>query len=264
LTFPSPTAATSPLFDSSGLILHAAPLTEFSWLRHGSTTRQFSPADADRTGELHHLRRHLALPDSTPIIHAQQKHTASVGVVDEDVLGKLTEDRRFVFAETDAIVCSCAGVMLAILTADCAPVFIVDQRTRCIALAHAGWKGTYGRIVQNTVRTMVRQGSRVEDLVAWVGPMISGCCYEVSREMVEEFREGFPDAVAAGVEFNHGRHLDLVTLNAWQLRDCGLAPEHVHTSGVCTMHANDRFYSYRGDNGTTGRIISAMCVVGAV
>ena len=88
--------------------------------------------------------------------------------------------------------------------------------------------------------------------------MISGCCYEVSPEMIEQFSAGFEDAIAAGVRFVEGRMLDLVNLNAWQAEHAGIPPVNVHRSGVCTMHEKGTFYSYRGDAGTTGRIISAI------
>lgn len=249
-------------FDNERLVAQALPLLQFPWLQHGSTTRHFSPADANRARELHHLRSHLQLPQDTPIFHAEQKHTSNVGMVKPEHVQQLTEDNRHVFLQTDAIVCPLAGVMIAILTADCAPVFFVDPVKRVTALAHAGWKGTFARIVQNTVDGMLQLGSRRENIVTWVGPMIGGCCYEVSPEMIEQFSAEFQQAIDQGITIARGRHLDLAALNTWQLQDAGLAPENIHQSGICTFDQKHTFYSYRGDNGTTGRIISAMAISG--
>lgn len=256
----SPVVAATYQFDKERLIAQALPLLQFPWLVHGSTTRHFSPANANRAYELHHLRSHLQLSLDVPIFHAEQKHTSNVGVVRPEHLQQLTDDNRHVFPQTDAIVCPMAKVMIAILTADCAPVFFVDPVTRIIALTHAGWKGTLARIVQKTVEQMTRLGSERKDIVTWVGPMIGGCCYEVSPEMVEQFQSEFREATDHGITIAKGRNLDLVALNTWQLQDAGVAPEHIHQSGICTLDQKDTFYSYRGDSGTTGRIISAMAI----
>jgi YfiH family protein len=245
-------------FTPDGMLAQATPFLNLPWLKHGSTTRSFSPPHASRTHELQHLRKYLELPTTTPIVHAEQKHTAHVAVFKPQDLAQLSDDYRHVYRQTDAIVCTYPGIMLAILTADCAPVFIVDTHTRNIALAHAGWKGTLGRIVEGTVASLLKQGSRAADLLAWVGPMISPCCYEVSPELVEQFREEFSDAAAVGCPVSEGRMLDLVSLNVYQLERAGVSRQNIFRSGVCTQHEKHNFYSYRGDAGTTGRIISCL------
>ncbi len=245
-------------FSADGMLARAVPLSQFPWLKHGCTMRTFSPPDANRAHELQHLRRYLELPDETPILHAEQKHTAHVALFKPEDLEHLTHDHRHVYRQTDGIACAEAGQMLAILTADCAPIFIVNAKTRAIALVHAGWKGTAGRIAEHAVDVLIKSGSKVEELVTWIGPMIGGCCYEVSPEMITHFREQFADASGAGVEFANGRQLDLVALNAFQLQRAGVPADNVHSSNVCTLHAKGQFYSYRGDAGTTGRIISTM------
>lgn len=243
---------------NDGLIAQAAPLMHLPWLKHGCTTRAFSPPDANRAHELQHLRRYLCLPENTPILHAEQKHTTHVAVYKPSDLSHITHDRRHVYRQTDGIVSTCPGVMIAILTADCAPVFLVDTRTRSVGLVHAGWKGTLGRIAQRAVLAMTENGSRAEDLLAWIGPMIGGCCYEVGSDMIDQFSAEFTDAEKAGIRFRNGRLLDLVALNAFQLRQAGIAAPRVYQSGACTLHEKSTFYSYRGDAGTTGRIISAI------
>ncbi|MGI8907354.1 MAG: peptidoglycan editing factor PgeF [Candidatus Sumerlaeaceae bacterium] len=240
------------------LIAQAPPLLQFPWLNHGCTTRHFSPPDANRADELQHLRRSLALPEDTPILHAEQKHTSRVAVFRPEDLRQLTTDHRHVYRMSDGIISAHPGVMLAILTADCAAIFLADKRIHAIGLVHAGWKGTLGRIAEHAVGAMIREGSNAADVVAWIGPMIGACCYEVSPEMVEQFAAEFRDAADAGIQFTYGRHLDLVALNAYQLRIAGIPAANIHRSGVCTQHQKNTYYSFRGDLGTTGRIISAL------
>lgn len=242
---------------AGGLYVTAGAFEDLPWLVHAATTRRFSPADADRVAELRHLQTTLGLP-RFPLIHADQRHTNTVGVVTDQVLANLWPDSRYRFPHTDAIVCPLAGVSIAIFTADCAPIFLADRRTRTIALAHSGWQGTLSRIAERTVEAMASCGTDPADIVAWIGPMAAGCCYEVSEELADRFSAEFTDAMDAGTVLRRGRLLDLVALNAFQLRKAGVPADQVIPSGLCTIHGHDTFYSYRADKGTTGRVISMM------
>lgn len=242
---------------AGGLYVTAEPFDNVPWLVSAATTRNFSPADADRVAELWHLQSTLALP-KLPMVHADQRHTNTVGVVTEEVLADLRPDGRYRFPHTDAIVCPHQNVSLAIFTADCAPLFLVDLRTRTIALVHAGWQGTFSRIAERTVEAMVACGSDPGDVVAWIGPMAAGCCYEVSEELADRFCGEFRDATTAGVQIRNGRLLDLVALSTFQLHKAGIPAGQITPSGLCTIHQHDIFYSYRADQGTTGWVISMM------
>ena len=245
---------------TDGLYVTAEVFDELPWLVHAATTRRFSPADADRGMELRQLQTTLGLP-RFPLIHADQRHTNTVGVVTDQVLGNLWPDSRYRFPHTDAIVCPKAGVSIAVFTADCAPIFLADRRTRTIGLAHSGWKGTLSRIAERTVEAMAGCGSDPADVIAWIGPMAAGCCYEVSEELADQFCAEFEDALQAGVVLRRGRLLDLVALNIFQLRKVGIPGDQIVFSGLCTIHSHNTFYSYRADKGTTGRVISMMTVL---
>lgn len=235
-------------------------LSAIHWLRHGSTTRGGLEPHEDRAVDVARVMERAGLPP-LPIVHAHQKHTANVALVDPAMGRSLSAGRVHAFEETDAIVCAAPGVVTAVFTADCVPVFLVDTRRRIIALAHAGWKGTLGRIAGRTVRVMMDAGSDAADITAWIGPCISGGNYEVSAEMVAEFSQEFGDATTAGVPFASGRLLDLPALNVFTLAQSGLDPDRIHRSGICTFGERSRFYSYRGDGGTRGRIVSFMVVL---
>lgn len=246
------------ILHDSGLSVAAQPLSQFGWLRHGSTTRAYSKPDSPRLDDLLRIREHLGAQDSF-LAFAQQKHTNNVAKVTPDIQRSANGTGYHQFAETDALVTMQQNVTLAIMTADCAPVFLVDPVKRSIGLAHAGWKGTFGRIAETTVNELIASGSRPSDLIAWVGPMAGSCCYEVSDDLIEKFVGEFSQWPSSMI--HSGRKLDLVALNCLQLENAGLLPHNVHRSNLCTIHHSSHFYSYRADNGTHGRIISAMVML---
>jgi polyphenol oxidase len=176
------------------------------------------------------------------------------------------------------------GVLLAIQTADCIPVLIADRERRSVAAFHAGWRGTVKRIVEKGVgRMRIEFGTNPEDCLAAIGPGIGPCCYAVGEEVRDEFASQFayadelfceayssdpikekypllfmtaraPGHSALGPEL----HLDLIEANRRQLLDAGLAPESISVTGDCTGCRTDRYFSYRSEQGFTGRIFSAI------
>src|SRR6202047_1693190 len=95
----------------------------------------------------------------------------------------------------DASVTKSAGLLLAVQTADCVPILLVDPKKRAVAAIHAGWRGTLGRTAEKTVGEMRKQfGSEPADVLAALGPSIGPCCYEVGTELVTKFTSQFADA----------------------------------------------------------------------
>jgi len=144
----------------------------------------------------------------------------------------------------DALVTDRPGVLLGIVTADCAPILLADREAGVIAAAHAGWKGAFTGVAENTVRAMVALGARVESIVAVVGPCIAQGSYEVD----EAFRARFAAADSATVRFfDPGRpgrwQFDLEAYVAARLRGAGVG--QVESLGLDTYSAPERFYSFR-------------------
>jgi YfiH family protein len=240
------------------LAVFSPALAAFPDLVHGSTTRAFQaslPGELTRIQEMHAACEILGAA-GFPIYSGEQKHTCNVAVVSDE------EDRagtgNFTFSQTDALITSKPGVALAIQTADCAPIFLYDPANRVAGLAHGGWRGTLARIAEKTVAAMANIGAEPRNTIAWIGPMAAVCCYEVNQELIDRFSAEFADLPAPQV--HSGRHLDLVSINAHQLTHAGLSPANVHVSGICTIHQNHQFFSYRADNGTAGRILSIIAM----
>lgn len=150
----------------------------------------------------------------------------------------------------DALVSTEPGLLLAIGTADCYPILLADEAAGVVGAAHAGWRGTLGRIAARTVEAMVERGATPANIRAAVGPGICGERYVVGADVARQFQEaGLGDFV---LEQPGGPHLDLAGANRAVLVSAGLNPEHLWVSGRCSTEGD--FYSYRRDAGRTGRM----------
>lgn len=153
-------------------------------------------------------------------------------------------------AEGDALVAS-QPVALVLFCADCLPVYLVEPEVKVAGLIHAGWRGLEGRIVKKTVEVMVREyGVSPENLFAWLGPSIGACCYRVSTDFLSRFR-CYPEAIKVTIDTQVFLNLELIGYA--QLVEAGLKKENIESAPYCTSCQNDLFFSYRRENGRTGR-----------
>lgn len=151
--------------------------------------------------------------------------------------------------EADAAVTGVAGVVLAVLTADCLPVVFAADDGREVAVAHAGWRGLAAGVLENTVAAMQAPGER---LVAWLGPAAGPSAYEVGGDVHAAFVDRDPRAATAFSATRPGHWLvDLYALARQRLALAGVA--RVHGGGLCTISDPARFYSHRRDR-RTGRM----------
>jgi YfiH family protein len=154
----------------------------------------------------------------------------------------------------DASVTTQAGRVLAIMIADCLPVLIADEQGRALGVAHAGWRGLSGGVLENTLDALRRKCPQARDWLAWIGPGIGASAFEVGEDVVQAFAPDGPEARALFVPRpgHPGKWLaDLEALAALRLHRAGVGT--VHASGLCTVSDPARFFSYRRD-GVTGRM----------
>jgi len=142
----------------------------------------------------------------------------------------------------------------AVMTADCLPVFLVSRDGREAMVIHAGWRGMAAGILQRAVRAM---RSEPAALMAWMGPAIGPCHFEVGDEVRAAFmQEGEASASAFVAGDRPGRWwADLYQLARVRLRAAGV--HDIHGGGLCTYCDIARFYSYRRDR-TTGRMAALI------
>ena len=191
-------------------------LDALPWLIHGFGTRQ-----SDIPGWFANLAT------------VKQIHSAKVVAAD---------GRCGILGEGDALLEDREGSVVAVKTADCLPVLLVDPRHRAVAAVHAGWRGTVAHIVGAAVDAMrARFHTAPADLHAALGPGIGECCYEVGPEVAAHFgRQG-------------RAHISLEDANRAQLLDAGVTPERIYASNVCTMCQGEEFHSFRRDREAAGR-----------
>lgn len=184
----------------------------------------------------HRLRHSLALPAEPAWL--DQVHGSVVAT-----LPRAARDAA------DAAVTFTRGHVCAVLVADCLPVFLASRAGDRVGIAHAGWRGLAGGVVEATVSALDCEPSA---LVAWLGPAIGPDAFEVGHEVRAAFVDRDPGAAEAFRNGREGRFLaDLPALARRRLAAAGVSD--VHGGGLCTFKDAARFYSYRRD-GATGRM----------
>jgi polyphenol oxidase len=278
-------------------ILRAGHLSKSPWLVHGFSTRAGGFSRAYGEGDLNlgittddfrvAVERNRAeflsglgagngradRPSPDALVTLRQVHSDIIHQVNSIPAETLTGD---------GLLTATPGLLLAIQTADCLPVILVDTKRRAVGLFHAGWRGTVQRIAEKGVGEMQRWfSSTPRDLKAAIGPGIHSCCYEVGAEVRQKFdsqfsyaaslfrevkesdpvREKYPLLFLSARPPGHPHltnkfSLDLVEANRRQLLDAGVPAKSIESSPLCTACRTDLLFSYRAENGRTGRLMA--------
>ncbi len=190
------------------------------------------------------------------LVAGVQTHGVNVQVVTRNLSGLGAYDYDTAIPDTDALITGYFDIILSVFTADCVPIFIYDPVTPAIGLVHAGWRGTLQQIVAATIAKMktVFNTEPARCKVA-IGPAIGVECFTVDEKVAAQFASIFPGAVRTR---RQDYQVDLVEFNIWLLTASGVRTESIINSGLCTGCLRDRFYSYRAEYGTTGRMMGII------
>jgi|SRR5579862_734312 len=267
----------------------SSQLSKIRWLVHGFSTREggvsraygghalnlgFTKQDSRSAVERNRriFLRQLKVNASWPLVALRQIHSDLIHRVDAAPEHPLTGD---------GLVTSTPEILLAIQTADCLPLILVDPMQRVVGVFHAGWRGTVKRIAQKGIGEMRRWFStKPEDVKAAIGPGIHSCCYQVGPEVRDQFesqfayaadlfremkesdavREEYPLLFLTARAPGHSElptklFLDLVEANRRQLIDTGVLAKNITASELCTACRTDLLFSYRAEKGITGRMM---------
>jgi YfiH family protein len=275
-------------------LLHSGKLAKLPWLVHGFSTRHggtscvygggalnlgFTPQDSraavERNRELF-VEKVGAMSGrkAWPLVSLRQIHSDLIFRIDDVPKEMLVGD---------GLVTDTPGLLVAVQTADCLPIIVIDQKRRAAGVFHAGWRGTVKRIVEKGVGEMRKHfGSDPRNLVVAIGPGVQKCCYDVGVEVRTKFetqfayasslfrevkesdpvREKYPLLFLTARAPGHSElpvkiFLDLVEANRRQLIDAGVLAENIDTAGPCTACHTDQLFSYRTEKGVTGRMMAA-------
>jgi YfiH family protein len=168
------------------------------------------------------------------LVGVHQFHSAECVTVDRP----WDDDHR---PHADALATARPGVLLGIVTADCAPILLADLEAGVIGAAHAGWRGAHGGIVEAVVAAMEALGARRERVVAAIGPAIAQASYEVAEDFRAHFTAGDERFFAPGRPGHF--QFDLEGYVAARLTRAGVG--RIEPLGLDTYADAERFYSYR-------------------
>lgn len=199
---------------------------------------------------------------SEHVISCPQIHSANVIEVGAD-------DRGLGYFKTaegcDGYVTRETDIVLGVKTADCVPVLISakeEGRVIAVSAVHAGWRGTVSLIVKEAVRKLLVGGVTPDNIYAAIGPSAGACCYEVGEDVFLAAKENCSERALTSAFTSSGREghyfVDLKSLNACLLHECGIPYENIDISEMCTVCDPVQFYSHRRDGSARGTHLNVI------
>ncbi len=197
------------------------------------------------------------------MVFTHQTHTTNVRVVTEKERGMGIVCPRD-YSDVDGLVTNVPELCLVTFFADCVPLYFLDPVKKVIGLSHSGWRGTVGKIGNNTVRCMQENfGCKPEHILAAIGPSICQECYEVSEEVIEQFRTQFSEEYQKDLFYRkpNGRYqLDLWKANELIFLEAGIKKEHIAITNICTHCNRDLMFSHRATGDKRGNLCAFLAL----
>lgn len=255
---------TFPSLETCGEIVHG-----FSTRIGGVSENEFSQMNLSfsrgdvRENVLENYRRIAATIgfDENHIVCSDQTHTENVREVTEKDFGKGFIRPRD-YADVDGLVTNVTGVVLTTFYADCVPLYFVDPVRRAVGLSHSGWRGTVSDIAGATVRMMTEKyGTEPSDVLAAIGPSICQSCYEVSEDVIDQFKEAYDGRLRERMFYakENGKYqLDLWEACRQNMLRAGILPEHISVTDICTCCNPDVLFSHRASHGKRGNLAAFL------
>jgi YfiH family protein len=275
-------------------LLRSEQLSKLPWLvhafstRHGGVSRAYG-GNALNLGFTEHdsrafveRNRELFVEGLGAWNRSQRWPLVSLRQIHSDLIHQVDQIPEQTLAG-DGLVTNTPGLVVAMQTADCLPIILVDPKRRAVGVFHAGWRGTVKRIAEKGVGEMRKHfSSDPQNLLASIGPGVQKCCYEVGEQVRTRFesqfayasslfrevkesdpvREKYPLLFLTARAPGHGElpvklFLDLVEANRRQLLDAGLKADNVDRAAPCTACHTELLFSFRAEKGVTGRLMAA-------
>ena len=257
---------------SDGIFLYHQRLLGYKWLRHGFSLRKNQDGAEVSYSYNGFQPRETVLANRQRLVRSVSGRELPVAILRQVHSDRLFTASRALLADPpqgDGWVSREPELLVAIQTADCLPVLLVDPQQRVVAAVHAGWRGTVQRIAAKAVHRMQTDfGSHPGNCLAVVGPAIRSCCYEVGVDVVDAFTKEFEHSASFFSETSSAKAtrtdsqcVDLAEACRSQLLDAGMVAEKIFADGPCTACEKERFFSHRADAGKPGRMMSVIGIV---
>lgn len=189
------------------------------------------------------------------IISLKQIHSTNIEIIDK----KLENYYEISKLEADGLITDLTGIVLTTYHADCVPIYFYDIKNRIVGIAHGGWRGTFNDISGKMIDMMItRYNSNSKDILVGIGPSIGPCCYEIGKELADEFSEKYNKFPHIVIKRDGKFFLDLWRLNYYQVEEKGVHSGNIISSNTCTSCQVENFHSYRREKGTKNRMIAAI------
>jgi len=190
------------------------------------------------------------LPKGTKVITPLQTHSSSVSLI-----GEVT-DAGFT-PSGDAFVTGHPKVCLTVSVADCQTLYLCDPDLPAIGLAHLGWRGVVGGIVENSIACFTANFNCGADRIhALLSPSIGRCCYQVTPEVAVLFPKN-------STEVREGKlYLDLRSVVRGELTTCGVGDDNIFSTENCTSCERELFFSHRVEGKASGRMLAFIQIRG--
>ncbi len=247
-----------PYFETPGL-------AKLGWVRHAFLSRQggvsLPPYDSLNLSDKNGDRGEFVIKNENLIAKAFGFDSSRLILLDQ-----MQQDRILLLKEPiitlpspleyDALITDSSNIFLGILTADCLPILVADQKRKVIAAIHAGRQGTALHITSKVLKKMEGEfGCAPPDLLIAMGSSIGSCCYEIDEKVFQPEWEPFSMTKGGGKKM-----VDLAQINIAQMKREGMNEEQISWINLCTHCHNDLFFSYRKE-GRTGRQLSFIGIL---
>lgn len=254
-----------PLLRDTGIVKHCFTTREGGVSKGIFSSMNLSFTRGDEPEAVYENYRRIAEVLETRMedfVCTDQTHTTNVRVVTHEDAGKgVTRERDY--QDVDGLITRESGLVLTTLYADCVPLYFVDPVKKAIGLSHAGWRGTVGKIGKVTVEAMTKEfGTNPKDLVCAIGPSICQDCYEVSKDVANQFAEAFAGKEQEILRKKNAEkeQLDLWRANQLVLMEAGVLEENIAVTNLCTSCNAESLFSHRASHGKRGNLGAFLCL----
>lgn len=245
---------------------------DMDWIVHGFSTRlggvsqgiyssmnlSFTRGDEESSVRENYNRIAAAMGiQAEDIVTSDQTHTCNVRKVTEEDCGKgITCSRDY--TDIDGMITDVPGLVLATFYADCVPLYFADPVHHAVGLSHSGWRGTVQKIGAVTIKKMAEEyGSDPADIKVAIGPSICQKCYEVSLDVVEEFKNAFDQK--HWEKLFYAKENGKYQLNLWEANriifvESGILEENISMPNICTCCNPELLFSHRASHGKRGNL----------